>query len=534
MSSDLPQTIDPHTPDDVAALRSQVLDQLQTIAERDQHIAQRDALIAERDAIIAGRDRDIVYKDAKIATLTHEIARLKRWMFAARSERMDPAQRALFEEAMTEDIAALEVQLDALSEPTPAPPPRNPPKREALPDHLPRVETRHEPDSCQCAACGSTLVPIGEDVTELLDCEPVRFFVQRHVRPKYACRSCQTITVAPVPPAIIDRGRPAPGLLAQVLVSKYADHIPLYRQEQIYERSGVKLPRSTQASWVGACGVALMPLVAAMKVELLALPVLHADETPVAQLDPGAGKTHRAYLFVYRSADPDTDITIFDYCQTRSGKHAARFLGDWRGALMVDEFGGYQGLFPKITELACLAHARRKFNDLVKSKSSTRAHEVLEPIAQLYHIDAIAKGLDLPQRCAYRRQHAAPILDRIRQWMADLRPTVADGSGLANAIDYMQRRWPALIRYLQDGRYPIDNNSVENAIRPIALGRKNWLYTGSEAAGERAAAIMSLIATAKNNGHDPHAYLRDVLTRLPTHPDRRIGELLPHRWKLVA
>lgn len=518
MTSTLPHAIDPNTPDDVAALRRQVQEQLQ--------------IIAERDAIIAGRDRDIIYKDAKIATLTHEITRLKRWMFAARSERMDPAQRALFEESVANDIAALEVQLDALREP--ATPPRDPPRREALPAHLPRIETRIEPDSCQCAACGAALTLIGEDVTELLDCEPVTFFVQRHVRPKYACRTCETITVAPVPAAIIDRGRPAPGLLAQVLISKYADHLPLYRQQQIYQRSGVELARSTLAGWVGACGVALTPLVEAMKAQLLSLPVLHADETPVAQLDPGAGKTHRSYLFAYRSADPNTDMTIFDYCQTRSGEHARRFLGDWRGALMVDDFGGYKALFPQITELACLAHVRRKFNDLVESKSSTRAHEVLEPIAQLYHIEANAKGLDPPQRGAYRQLHAAPILDRIRQWMADLRPTVADGTGLAKAIDYTRKRWVALTRYLDDGRYPIDNNPVENAIRPIALGRKNWLFTGSEAAGIRAAAIMSLIATAKNNGHDPHVYLRDVLTRLPTHPNRHIAELLPHRWQATT
>ena len=508
MTSELPHAIDLHTTNDVAALRRLVLEQRQTLTERD---------------------RDIIYKDAKIAALTHEIARIKRWIFAARSEKLDPAQRALFDESLGEDIAALEVQLDTLREP--ATPPRNPPKREALPAHLPRIETRIEPESCQCAACGAALTLIGEDVTELLDCEPIRFFVRKQVRPKYACRSCETITAAPVPPAIIDRGRPAPGLLAQVLIAKYADHLPLYRQEQIYQRSGVDLARSTLAGWVGACGVALMPLVAAMKAELLSLPVLHADETPVAQLDPGAGKTHRAYLFAYRSADPESDITIFDYCQTRSGKHATGFLGDWRGALMVDDFGGYKALFPQITELACWAHARRKFFDLVESQSSTRAHEVLQPIAQLYQIEAEARGLDPPQRCAYRQLHAAPILERIRQWMAHLRPCVADGTGLAKAIDYTRKRWVALTRYVDDGRYPIDNNPVENAIRPIALGRKNWLFTGSEPAGQRAAAIMSLIATAKNSGHDPHAYLRDVLTRLPTHPDRRIAELLPHRWK---
>ena len=518
MLSITPQ-IDPSTIDDVVVLRDLVL-------------VQRQALI-ERDAVITGRDRDIVYKDAKIATLTHEIARLKRWMFDARSERMDPTQRALFEDGVAEDIAAIEVELDSLREPAPAP--KSKPKREPLPAHLPRVDTRHEPESCQCAACGAALHLIGEDVTELLDCEPVRFFVQRHIRPKYACRQCETITVEPMPAAIIDRGRAAPGLHAQVLIAKYVDHLPLYRQEQIYLRSGVDLPRSTLAQGVGACGVALMPLVAAMKTQLLSLPVLHADETPIAQLDPGAGKTKRVYIFTYRSADPKTDITVFDYCQSRSGEHARRFLGDYRGALMVDDFSGYKSLFVAgITELACLAHARRHFNDLVVAKASTRAHEILVPIAQLYRIETQAKGLDPPARQAYRQQHAVPVIATIRAWLTELRPQVADGSGLAKAIDYTLRRWSALTRYLDDGRYPIDNNPVENAIRPIALGRRNWLFTGSESAGRRAAAIMSLIATAKNNGHDPHAYLKDVLTRLPTHPNSRIGELLPHRWQPVA
>jgi transposase len=515
-------SIDLNTCDDVVVLRRLALDALERIGTQQ----------AQHATALADRDRDIVYKDAKIAALTHEIARLKRWQFAARSERMDATQRALFDDTVAEDIAAVEVELEALA-PTAAAP-RDVPKREALPAHLPRVETRHEPEACQCAACGSALTAIGEDVTELLDCEPVKFFVQRHIRPKYTCRHCETIVAAPVPAAIIERGRPAPGLLAQVLIAKYADHSPLYRQAQIYQRSGVDLARSTMAEWVGACGVALAPLVAAMKAELLTLPVLHADETPVAQLDPGAGKTHRAYLFTYRSADSHTDITVFDYCQTRSGENARNFLGTYTGALMVDDFGGYKALFPTVTELGCWAHARRKFFDLVQAKSSTRAHEVLEPIAQLYRIEEDAKGLDPPQRQAYRQQHAVPILERIRIWMTELRPRVTDGTGLARAIDYTHKRWAALTRYVDDGRYCIDNNRCENAIRPIALGRKNWLFTGSESAGKRAAAIMSLIATAKHNGHDPHAYLKDVLTRLPTHPNSHIADLLPHRWQPVV
>ncbi|MHB8496201.1 MAG: IS66 family transposase [Casimicrobiaceae bacterium] len=511
---------DPHTLTDIEALRRLVL------VQRSEHAQQ----IAEHQRIVAERDRAIVYKETKIAALTHELARYKRWLFAARSEKMDPAQRALFEEAVAENLAAIETELESLRS-TPAP--KAKPKREALPAHLPRIETRLEPESCQCAACGAALTHIGDEVNEQLDCKPIEFFVRRTVRGKYACRSCETITTAPLPAAIIERGQPAPGLLAQVLVAKYADHEPLYRQSEIYRRSGVEIARSTLADWVGASGVALMPLAASMKAELLNQAVLHADETPIAQLEPGSGKTHRAYLFAYRSAG-DTDITVFDYCQSRSGEHARNFLGDWRGALMVDDFGGYKALFPKNTELACWAHARRKFHELVQSQASTRAHEVLPIIAELYRIEDHIKDLDPPTRTEYRQRHARPVLDRIREWIESLRPQVLGNSGLARAINYTHKRWAALTRYLDDPRYPIDNNKCENAIRPIALGRKNYLFVGSERAGLRAAAIMSLIATAKHNGHDPHAYLKDVLTRLPTTKDRDIADLLPHRWQPIA
>jgi transposase len=513
--------MDPHTLTDLDALRRLVL------AQR----TERETLIAEHQRVVAERDRTIVYKEARIAALTHELARYKRQMFAARSEKMDPEQRALFEEAVAENLAAIETELESLRS-TPAKT-KAKPRREALPANLPRIETRLEPESCQCAACGGALTRIGEEVSEQLDCKPIEFFVRRTVRGKYACRHCETITTAPLPAAIIERGQPAPGLLAQVLIAKYADHEPLYRQSEIYRRSGVELARSTLTDWVGAAGVALMPLVAAMKAELLNQPVLHADETPIAQLEPGSGKTHRAYVFAYRSAG-DTDITVFDYCASRSGEHARKFLGDWRGALMVDDFGGYKALFPAITELGCWAHARRKFHELVESKASHHAQEVLGPIAELYCIEAHAKALDLNDRAAYRRQYAAPILDRIRQWMVSLRPNTLGNSGLARAIDYTHKRWASLTRYLDDPRFPIDNNKCENAIRPIALGRKNFLFVGSERAGQRAATIMSLIATAKHNGHDPHAYLKDVLTRLPTTKDRDIADLLPHRWKPIG
>lgn len=355
--------------------------------------------------------------------------------------------------------------------------------------------------------------------------------MRREVYPQYACRSCETIVAAPVAPSIIDRGQAAPGLIAQVAIAKYLDHLPLYRQQAIFARSGVEIPRSSMAEWIGAAGVALAPLVDALRRELLAQPILHADETPVALLDPGAGKTKRAYLFAYRTAD-SPPIVLFDFCASRSGNHAMRFLGDFRGALMVDDFAGYKALFAQgITELGCWAHARRKFVDLHKASGSAIAMEAITRIAALYRVEEEARALDAAARHDWRLQHAAPRVQELRNWLDRIRPTVAGNSGTANAIDYTLKRWPALRRYLDDGRYPIDNNPIENAIRPIALGRKNWLFAGSRPAGCRAAAIMSLIATAKATGLDPHAWLTDVLTRLPVTLDRDIDTLLPHRWK---
>jgi len=442
---------------------------------------------------------------------------------------MDPDQRALFDETIESDLAAAEEALKALKPPVTERQPDRQPKRRPLPPELPRVTTVHEPDCRGCARCGGALVRIGEHVRERLACKPIEFFVRREVYPQYACRPCDCIQAAPVPPAILDRSQADPSLLAQVAIGKYLDHLPLYRQEAIYARSGVALSRSTQAEWIGAIGVALQPLVDALRRELLTDPVLHADETPVAQLDPGAGKTKRAYVFAYRSAE--RPLIVFDYCPSRSGRHAQRFLGDWRGRLMVDDFGGYKALFANgATELACWAHARRKFVDLHKASGSPIAEQAIARIAALYRIESASADLDPDARHAHRRQHAAPLVQQLGDWLRDLHPKALGNSGTARAIEYTLKRWPALIRYLDDGRYPIDNNPIENAIRPIALGRKNWLFAGSETAGRRACAIMSLLATAKANGHDPHAWLSDVLERLPTTLDRNITTLLPHTW----
>lgn len=508
------------TIDDPNLLRSLLTDALQKLAEHEQHIRRRDEIIRNRDL--------------RIQQLTHEIARLRRLQFAARSERMDPAQRELFDETMAADLAAAEAELQALTSDaeTSKPAPRGEaPKRRPLPPELPRVTTVHEPTCTGCDQCGGELVKIGEHVRERLACKPIEFFVERDVFPQYACRPCDRIVAEPVPAAIIDRGQAAPSLLAQVVIAKYVDHLPLYRQEALYQRSGIELSRTTLAEWIGAVGIALKPLTDALRSELLTCPVLHADETPVAQLDPGRGQTKRAYLFAYRSTG-EQPIVVFDFCSSRSGEHARSFLAGWRGALMVDDYVGYKGLFGEaVRELGCFAHARRKFVEVEQASGSGIAAEAVRRIGLLYRIEQQAVDFDPVARHEWRQRHAVPVLRELHTWLLELRPTVLDGSGTAKAIDYCLKRWKALAAYVDDGRYPIDNNPIENAIRPIALGRKNWLFAGSEVAGRRAAAIMSLLATAKANGHDPHAWLSDVLEGLPTTLNRDIDSLLPHRWK---
>ena len=483
--------------------------------------------VAQHKATIAQRDRTIRARDLKIDKLTHELARLRRVQFAAKSEQMDPGQRELFDAAMAADIAALEAELATIQSPEQQAKVRRTPRRRKLPADLPRETVVHEPEHDHCAHCDGKLVKISEHVSEKLDVIPMQFKVRRDVYPQYACRHCETVVAEPVAPAIVDGGMAAPGLLAQVAIQKYADHLPLYRQEAIFARHGIELGRTTLAEWIGVIGWQLQPLVDRLREKLLASPILHADETPVAQLDPGAGKTKRTYIFAYRSTG-DPPIVVFDYCGSRAGKHAAAFLGSWKGALMVDDYGGYKQLFAAgVTELACWAHARRKFFEAWKASASAIAKAVVERIGELYAIEAELRNLDAAARGEARQRLLAPKLEAFKCWLDELRPKVLGNSGLARAIAYTQKRWPALARVVEDGRYPIDNNPVENAIRPITLGRKNWLFAGSETAGKRAAAIMSLIATAKANGIEPHAWLTDVLTRLPTTKNHEIDTLLP-------
>ena len=494
------------------------------------------ALLAQltvKETELSHKDQELRTKQLKIDQLTHEMATLKRWRFARSSERLDSPQRSLLEESIDEDLEAIQLEVRSV-QPRLSTSPRRQPRRVVLPKDLPRRNICHEPELTVCG-CGCALERIGEDVSEKLDYLPGSFTVEQHVRGKWVCRSCQSLIQAPVPAQVIDKGIPTSGLLAQVLIAKFADHLPLYRQEGIFARAGLALPRSTLAEWVGACGVSLQPLVDALKAEILSRPVLHADETPVPMLKPGLGKTHRAYLWSYGTTEYDAlPAVVYDFTEGRAGHYARAFLGAWSGKLVCDDYSGYKALFgTAVVEIGCMAHARRKLHDLYVNHRSVIAEDGLKLYGALYEIEREAREqeLDAAARLQLRQERARPIAETLRTWLILHRSKVPDGSATAKAIEYSLGRWVALTRYLEDGDLPIDNNWVENRIRPIALGRSNWLFAGSLRAGQRAAAVISLIQSAKLNGHDPYQYLRDVLERLPTQPASRLAELLPHHWR---
>ena len=489
------------------------------------------ALAAQLTERVASLDQQVQYHKTRNEQLAHEIAILKRHKFARRSEQLSPDQISLLDELLDTDIAAIEAELKALS-PAPAPTEsRQQPKRTALPTQFPRTLVHHEPDSTQCA-CGCQLKRIGEDVSEKLDYTPGVFTVERHIRGKWVCAQCETLIQAPVPAQVVDKGIPTAGLLAQVMVAKYADHLPLYRQEKIFGRAGLAIPRSTLAQWVGSCGVQLQPLVDALRDIVLKQSIVHADETPVQMLAPGMKKTQRAYVWAYvPSPFADLRAAVYDFSPSRAGEHARTFLGDWKGQLVCDDFAGYKACFEQgVTEIGCMAHARRKFYDLHVANKSQLAEQALRHIGQLYDIEREVRDLLPDERQRIRQEKAKPIADALHIWMLAQRQLVHEGTAIAKALDYSLKRWTALVRYLDDGMVAIDNNWCENQIRPWAIGRSNWLFAGSLRSGKRAAALMTLIQSARLNGHDPYAYLKDVLTRLPTQKTSALTELLPHNW----
>ena len=482
---------------------------------------------------------ELYAKTLHIEKLKAELALLKRARYGRSSERIEQL------ELLIGELEADEAEQEA-KEPATAPAKReatsSPPRgRQPLPAHLPRERVEHEP-ACACPACGSTrLSRIGTDERELLEYVPSHFKVVVHVRPKLSCRQCETITQPPLPSLPIERGRPGPALLAHVLVSKYCDHAPLYRQSGIYARGGVELDRSTLADWVGQCAALLAPLAEAISRHVKLGEALHADDTPVPVLDPGRQKTKTGRLWALvrderPCAGPAPPAVTYLYSADRKGEHAQMLLEGCSGFLHADGYAGFNTLYEPadsapLSEVACWAHARRKLYDVHAATNSPLAREALERIGQLFAIEADINGHEPAYRLASRQAQSLPKLDSLRRFLEQALATISRKSSLAGAIRYSLARWPALCRFATDGRLEMTNNAAERAIRPLALGRKNWLFAGSDNGGRRAATIYTITHTATLNGHDPEAYLRDILARIADHPINRIDELLPWRWR---
>jgi transposase len=507
---------------------------LQTLllAEHKERIATHQQLLE--------REQQLLQRESEIETLQLLLSQLRRMQFGRKSEKLQRQIQQL--ELRLEDL-----QLAQSAEPSPRSESASAesssraanvkPRRRPLPKHLPRQTHTHPPKDSACPDCGGELRKLGEDVSETLEYVPDCFRVIRHVRPKLSCRHCERIVQAAAPSRPIARGLAGPGLLAHVLISKYADHLPLYRQCEIYERQGVELERSTLADWVDGCSKLVAPLVEALRRYVMAANKLHADDTRVPVLAPGQGKTKTGRLWTYvRDDRPAGDTAApavwFAYSPDRGGEHPLQHLRMFRGALQADAYAGFNHLYHdgRIQEVACWAHVRRKFYDLEQAHAGPLAREALERIADLYAIEDEIRGRPPEERQPVRQARTRPLLHSLHDWFEASLTKLSRKSDTAAAIRYALTLWPALTRYCDDGRLEIDNNAAERALRAVTLGRKNYLFAGSDAGGERAAFLYSLIGSAKLNGLDPESYLRDVLTRIADHPIRRIEELLP--WNL--
>ena len=527
------------------------------------------AELARKDIEIAANAAEIHATTLHIEKLKAQLAVLRRARFGRSSEKLDRdiEQLELLIGELEEETAEAEAR-SAAADPAcsgpaqkgPATRERRQPVRKPLPPHLPRETVTHEP-ACACPGCGGTRFSrVGQDEREVLEYVPSSFKVIRHIRPKLSCRACETIVQEPMSALPIERGRPGPGLIAHVLVSKYCDHTPLHRQTLIYAREGVELDRSTLADWVGSAVFLLAPLAEAIGRHIRAGAALHADDTTVPVLAPGLGRTKTGRLWVlvrderpWGSAVPPA--AFYRYSADRKGIHAEALLGTCRGFLHADGYAGFDKLYRPIgpegeavprarrsrgrggpegeavlVEVACWSHVRRKFFDVHHATAAPIAFEAMQRIAALFAIEADIRGQPPDRRAAARQQLARPLLDQLRAFLDTSLSRISGKSPLAQAIRYALSRWTALCRYTDDGRLDMSNNAAERAIRPLVLGRKNYLFAGSDAGGQRAACVYSIIETAKMNGLNPQAYLANILGRIAEHPINKIDALLPWFW----
>ena len=536
---------------------------------KQQYQQQMDAQRQQYEAKLARINQALIDAIAKQQRLIHRL-------FGQKSEGLTPKQMHLNQETALEDLALLEQAHDnflaKLSDDERAKLPASKPinthndstdiqskkptqpkrqKRLVIPDNLDIHTIIHEPPSITCD-CGCQMTQIGQDVQDKLGFKPKQFYRERHVYPKYTCRNAECnrekLVQAKTDTQIIDKSVATPALLAHVLISKYADHLPLYRQSLIYQRSGVYLSDSTLADWVGRCGVQLGFLVNRLRQMILTQPILHADETPVKILNAYGtkdikGKLKQGYVWAYVTPQHSPiKAVVYDFAQGRGSEYPNAFLNGFKGKLICDGYNGYKPLFGRgVTEVGCMAHARRKFHELHVTGQSLISIEALELFQTLYTIEReideqfeknqspIPRDAQIVRQI--RQQKAKPVADKLYAWLQQKRLGTTKNAAITKAIEYCLKRWQALTRYLDDGNLPIDNNWAENQMRPWALGRKNWLFAGSLESGQRAANVMSIIQSARLNGIDPYAYLADVLRRLPTHKDKFIDDLLPHVWK---
>jgi transposase len=502
-------------PSDADALRAII------IAERARHAEQIAEFVSESDRLRAF------------------IRELQRHRFGRRSEQLDRDQLSLALEDVEQSLAAAEA---AQERTMPSRQPRSETRkinRGGLPAHLPRIETVIDIADRTCPCCAGALHKIGEDTAERLDVVPAQFRVLVVRRPKYACRRCiGTVLQAPAPPRLIEGGLPTEALVAHAVVTKYADHVPLYRQAQIYARQGVELDRSTLADWVGRAAWWLRPLHRKLLDELRASSKLFADETTAPVLDPGRGRTKTGQLWAYARDDrpwggPEPPAVAYVYAPDRKAERPVAHLHGFKGVLQVDGYAGYRALAAAgHVELAfCWSHVRRHFYEIAAPGAAPIAAEALERIAELYAIEAEIRGRDAEARHNARRERSRPIVERLETWLEQQLAAVSQKATIADAIRYALARWQGLTRFIEDGRIEIDSNPVERSIRPIALNRKNALFAGSDGGGEHWAILASFIETCKLNRVDPQSYLADVLTRLlAARPSDPLEELLPWRW----